>query len=73
MSKVYFKTVKKMEIENQWVNYHYHILRKQAIKERHKVMAEMSESSEIDEEGELVDNLYSVANFGTGKNDEQHA
>jgi hypothetical protein len=37
-----------------------------------KAMIEQSES-DVDEDGDLVDNLYSVQNFGTGKNDDKHA
>ena len=40
--------------------------------DRLKAMIEQSES-DIDEDGELVDNLYSVQNFCTGKDDDKHA
>lgn len=35
--------------------------------------AEASESSDADEDGDLVDNLYHLQSFGIGANDEQHA
>jgi len=51
----------------------YHIQRKKQIVERHKALVEASESSDIDEDGEMVDNLFSVYNFGSGKDDEKKA
>ena len=35
--------------------------------------AEASESSDADEDGDLVDNLYHLQSFGMGENDESHA
>lgn len=35
--------------------------------------AEASESSDADEDGDLVDNLFHLQSFGSGPNDESHA
>mmetsp|Transcript_7229 Transcript_7229/g.11368 ORF Transcript_7229/g.11368 Transcript_7229/m.11368 type:complete len:98 (+) Transcript_7229:426-719(+) len=53
------------------LNKEYHFYRKQKIVERQ--MAEASESSDNDEDGELVDNLYADANFGSTPADEKRA
>ena len=74
MSKIYFKQVKKIELEGEGgLNREYHFKRKKAIADRHKAMIEASESSDIDEDGELVDTLFAVQNFGTTKDDEKKA
>ena len=44
----------------------------QKMMDKLKAMIEQSES-DVDEDGDLVDNLYSVQNFGTGQNDDKHA
>ncbi len=72
ISKVYFKQVKKFEMGVEGgLNRDYHFYRKRMITERQ--MAEASESSDNDEDGELVDNLYAVTNFGTSQEDEKKA
>lgn len=66
ISKLYFRQTKRIEIELGGPKY------VQMMMDRLKAMIEQSES-DVDEDGDLVDNLYSVQNFGTGKDDDKHA
>lgn len=66
VSKLYFRQTKRIEIELGGPQY------VQKMMDRLKAMIEQSES-DVDEDGDLVENLYSVQNFGTGPNDDKHA